>query len=528
MRGSVEDPVRGIVITGLTFRHANRTVMETKEPLLRSDWAIYRGGAIFFNGAADCMLDDAVIDQVGGNAVFVNNYNRRITIRGCEIVKAGASGVVFLGDYQAARNPLFNYNQTQNLADIDRTAGAKSDNYPADCLVDDCLIHLTGRVEKQTAGVNIDLAQNITIRHCSIYDMPRAGINIGDGCWGGHIIEFCDVFDTVKETGDHGSFNSWGRDRFWKSDHRAWEPAIQQEPALPYLDAMKPTIIRNSRWRCDHGWDIDLDDGSTNYHIYNNLCLNGGLKSREGFGRVVENNILIGGFHPHVWYDHSEDIVRRNIMSSDQYHPAGNIPEPWGKEIDYNLVHRAGVTQREPATKLAEQSKRDAHSIIADAMFIDAATGDFRVKPNSPALKLGFVNFPMDRFGVQNEQLKASARTPEMPKLFPSLAATAIPPSAKTPAIAWSAKIRNISGMGERSAYGLPDESGVLLLEVPAASPAAKAGLTKDDVIVACDGKPVHTVADLLKLRDASAAKSWSLAIIRKQKPLTIQISSDR
>ncbi len=47
---------------------------------------------------------------------------------------------------------------------------------------------------------------------------------------------------------------------------------------------MKPTVIlRNNRWRCDHGWDIDLDDGSTNYHIYNNLTLNGGIKLREGF-----------------------------------------------------------------------------------------------------------------------------------------------------------------------------------------------------------------------------------------------------
>lgn len=42
----------------------------------------------------------------------------------------------------------------------------------------------------------------------------------------------------------------------------------------------------------------------------------------------------------------------------------------------------------------------------------------------------------------------------------------------------------------------LPDESGVLVLDVPAGSPAARAGLTKDDVIVACDGKPVRTVAD--------------------------------
>ena len=61
-----------------------------------------------------------------------------------------------------------------------------------------------------------------------------------------------------------------------------------REPSLILLDAQKPTIIRNNRFRCDHGWDIDLDDGSSNYHIYNNLCLNGGIKLREGFHRIVE------------------------------------------------------------------------------------------------------------------------------------------------------------------------------------------------------------------------------------------------
>ncbi|HAO77454.1 MAG TPA: signaling protein, partial [Verrucomicrobia subdivision 3 bacterium] len=214
-RGSQEKPVRSVILRGLTFCHAARTVMDTKEPLLRTDWAIYRGGAVFFEGTEDCALEDCFLDQVGGNAVFVNHYNRRVTIRDCQIAKAGASGISFVGDPQAARNPLFNYNQVNKLEDIDRTPGPKSDNYPADCLVDDCLIYLTGRVEKQTAGVEIDLAQSITVRHCSIYDMPRAGINIGDGCWGGDVIEYCDIFDTVKETGDHGSFNSWGRDRYW-------------------------------------------------------------------------------------------------------------------------------------------------------------------------------------------------------------------------------------------------------------------------------------------------------------------------
>ena len=53
---------------------------------------------------------------------------------------------------------------------------------------------------------------------------------------------------------------------------------------------------------------------------------------------------------------------------------------PWGKEMDYNLVHRPGMAQPRPAARLAQQSQRDAHSIVADAMFVDPADGDFRVK----------------------------------------------------------------------------------------------------------------------------------------------------
>ena len=175
------------------------------------------------------------------------------------------------------------------------------------------------------------MSARITVRHCSIYEVPRAGINICDGCWGGHVIEFCDVFDTVRETGDHGSFNSWGRDRFWLPGIKEVDALVDAHPQLPRLDCVEPITIRNSRWRCDHGWDIDFDDGSSYYHIYNNLCLNGGIKNREGYGRVVENNIIVNNsFHPHVWYAQSGDVFRKNIVFGE-YKPIG-MDKPWGAE----------------------------------------------------------------------------------------------------------------------------------------------------------------------------------------------------
>jgi len=524
-RGTEHSPVRFVSFKDLTFRHAARTFMENKEPLVRSDWTTYRGGAIFCTGTEDCSLEDCFIDQVGGNAVFVNNYNRRFTVRGCHIARAGANGVAFVGDRDAARVPRDWNDHSQSLAKLDRTPGPKTANYPADCLVDDCLIYLSGRVEKQTAPVQIELAQGITVRHCSLYDVPRAGINIGDGCWGGHVIEFCDIFDTVNETGDHGSFNSWGRDRFWGlgglnlNDDKAWKA----DKDVVLLDAVKITILRNNRWRCDHGWDIDLDDGSSNYHIYNNLCLHGGLKNREGFYRVVENNIMVNnGFHPHCWYKHSADVVRRNIVGTDHYLPAGGMPPtPWGKEVDYNLVHCEGLANPQHADALADQSRRDEHSLVADALFVDPANGDFRVQDGSPALKLGFVNFPMDQFGVQKPELKAIARIPEIPAVGKTVRKSRVD---KRVNYAWQARIRDISGLGDRSAYGLSDESGVLLLDVPVASPAAMTGLQKDDVIIACNNQPVRTVSDLQKLRDKAAGQKLTLLISRKQKQINVEV----
>jgi S1-C subfamily serine protease len=132
------------------------------------------------------------------------------------------------------------------------------------------------------------------------------------------------------------------------------------------------------------------------------------------------------------------------------------------------------------------------------------------VKEGSPALKLGFANFPMDQFGVQKAELKAIARTPQMPKIGNTGRSAKKQPSSKRVIYAMQVQVRDISGLGDRSAYGLPDETGVLILEVPAGSPAAKAGLQKGDVIRTCNGQPVRTVEDLQKLRDEAAGKKLS------------------
>jgi hypothetical protein len=520
-RGTKEKPAEFITLRGLTFCHTARTFMENREPVLRSDWTVYRGGAVLFDGAKDSTVIDCDFDQLGGNALFVNNYNRRITVKQCLITDCGANGIAFVGDIKAVRSPLLNYSQPRDLAKMDRTPGPLTDNYPADCLVEDCLITRTGRVEKQTAPVTIDIARNITIRHCSIYDVPRAGINIGDGCWGGHVVENCDVFETVLETGDHGSFNSWGRDRYWVPGIDAVNRNVAMEPNLPFLDAVAPVVLRNNRWRCDHGWDVDLDDGSTNYEIYNNIFLAGGLKLREGYRRVVTNNIIINNsLHPHCWFDNSQDVFRSNIVMA-HYRPAGGMPhDHWGKEVDYNLF----TSSQKDRNRFAAQSC-DAHSTVADPCFANPAKGDFAVKPGSPALAIGFKNFPMDDFGVISSRLRAIARKPVMPAII-------IKPDyrdepAEQVVYKWrGSQIRSLVG-DEYSAYGVSrEQGGVLVVSVRQNSAAEKDGFISGDLIQSTGGVPVTDVAQMSEaIRKAPIHKDIAVGIVRSQQQMSITIS---
>ena len=499
LRGTREKPVRFISLSGFTFRHAKRTFMDTRERMLRSDWRIYRGGAVYFEGAEDCMLDHCILEQLGGNAVFVNNYNRRIKVQTCRIEDCGASAVCFVGNPAAVRGANDRNRPRAGNDKRDLIPGPLTDDYPAESTVENCLIRQLGRVEKQVAGVEISMARRITVRDCTIYNMPRAGIDTGTGRWGGHLIEGCDVFDTVLETGDHGSFNSWGRDRLMS---RGMPESDLAEIAL--LDNMEPTIIRNSRWRCDHGWDIDLDDGSSNYHIYNNLMLSGGLKFRQGFRRYAWNNVIINNaLHPHVWYPESGDCFTLNIVMSP-YRPARMGDGKWGRELDYNLF-----TSNEADRDAFKDHGADVHSLVGDAKFIDPSAGDFRVAEGSPALEIGFRNFPMDHYGVRDPQLRVLARTPEIPAL------RNVSSDPNSIVYDWlGGKIRNIEG-AEYSAWGISSEiGGVMVLFAPGYREIGAAGLRDGDLINACSDQMVKSVDDLVRIINEAPA----------DQPLTIQI----
>jgi hypothetical protein len=51
----------------------------------------------------------------------------------------------------------------------------------------------------------------------------------------------------------------------------------------------------------------------------------------------------------------------------------------------------------------------DTHSVLADPLFVDPKGGDFGLRPESPALKLGFKPIDLRQVGPRGEKSEASS-----------------------------------------------------------------------------------------------------------------------
>ena len=288
------------------------------------------------------------------------------------------------------------------------------------------------------------------------------------------------------------------------------------EPSLILADVISPIVLRNNRFRCDRGWDIDLDDGSSNYHIYNNLCLSGGIKLREGFYRLVENNIMINNsFHPHVWFENSGDVFARNLVMSS-YQPIQ--VHHWGMEVDYNIFTDS------VAYKKSRSLNTDAHSVVCTPVFINSRKGDYRIDNHSDAVfRCGFRNFDMDKFGVVSPRLKALARTPQYPNPILSEEGKVF----KT--IQWKGlQIKDLNTLGERSATGIDSEYGVYVISVDALSGVLRDYIRSNDVILKLGGKPINNLVNLHEvIGEMDLAKPQGVVVFRNQRKIKIVLPAN-
>ena len=167
---------------------------------------------------------------------------------------------------------------------------------------------------------------------------------------------------------------------------------------------------------------------------------------------------------------------------------------------------------------------RDMHSIYGDPMFKDPQNLDFTVLENSPALSIGFKNFPMDQFGVQKASLKALAKTPEIPVLRDASKSNVKEGDTK---VAWLRNtLKSVSSEQEQSAYGLNTAEGVIVLKTWKHSPAVQNnGIKKGDVILEVNNIKLKNIKDfLIELKNNNKLEFLDIVVMRNQSELSLTI----
>ena len=91
------------------------------------------------------------------------------------------------------------------------------------------------------------------------------------------------TFNWVRETSDHGNFNSWDRLPFYTKTTGAASVAV-----------VESQVRHNLMWNNYHStWPIDHDDGSCYYHDHDNFLMYGGAKNYLGHSKRNEKNYYI-------------------------------------------------------------------------------------------------------------------------------------------------------------------------------------------------------------------------------------------
>ena len=216
-----------------------------------------------------------------------------------------------------------------------------------------------------------------------------------------------------------GLFNHEGRDNHWENNIIVDAPAFRASSGgYPDLDEQSYSYVKALREK--GGYDTYLrrypelatytDDMSTHHTCApGKFARNIVYYTADGGKMMRERNKGSWGGGQLVW------TFR------------GSRPAFTGFEFDYNCVYgppelplKFSLTVRPESSRLLDwqewrQQGQDEHSLLADPKFVDPAKRDYRLQPDSPALKLGFQPIPFDKIGPYEDPLRASWPIVEAP-----------------------------------------------------------------------------------------------------------------
>ncbi len=332
-------------------------------------------GALRLAGARNVRIERCKVTQCGTYGIQIGAGCSHVEIAGNELADLGGGGIRLSGAARESEAAELTASNTIN------------DNHIHDC----------GQVWHSSCGILLQHAAGNTIAHNHIHDLYYTGISVG---W------------------------SWGYGPSTTHDNRIEANHIHDigrgllsDMGGIYTLGVSPgtvisgNLIHDIQSHGYGGWGIYTDEGSTGILIENNVVYRtktGGFHQHYGQDNVVRNNIFAFAKEGQLQRTRQEPHTSFTFEHNIVYWTDGPLLHgAWGDGhyvMDYNVYwNAAGKAVDFAGRSLIDWQKggQDVHSLVADPLLADPPKGDFTLKADSPALRLGFKPIDTSAAGVR-------------------------------------------------------------------------------------------------------------------------------
>lgn len=358
-----------------------------------------RGAGATITGGAHALIAGCTFRNLGTFAVRIADDQTQGAsertgrsengVVGCDIYQTGEGGIQLSGGDRKTLRSAGNYAVNNHIYDFQRWSR-------------------TLRPAVRLSGVGNRVAHNL------IHDAPHTAILLSGN---DHIIEYNEIHHVCQETSDAGAF-------YMGRDYTA-----------------RGNIVRYNYFHdLDTKADVQsiyLDDFASGVTVFGNLCYKGGRAVQIGGGRdnTVANNVFIdcvpavhvdarGLTWAKYYFDGRDSTLIDSLkeMRYDQPPYSVHYPQlvsllkdepavPKGNKILHNIC--VGGRWLNLADGLTDKivTIRDNWT-EGDPGFVAPDKEDFRLKPGSPAFKLGFKRLPRDKMGLYRDAYRRTLPPP--------------------------------------------------------------------------------------------------------------------
>lgn len=400
------DPAAGKVVSDISFEGITIALSRTNGDVLPSGFvqqyqhqaAQGTGGCVYAKGVQRVSFERCRVTQTDNYAIRFDIGCVSNRVVGCELTDLGAGGVM-VGDVR--RNYYARPGENGRVPYPGRVIPygdpMAARYYPsAFVTIDDCEIAHAGRVNPEGCGVLIAQASDCSVTHCDIHDLYYTGVSVG-WTWGysgslaqRNTVAFNRIHDIGKrEMSDLGGIYTLG---------------------TSFGTCISNNVVHGVSYYAYGGWGLYNDEGSEGIVWENNLVydtMSASYHQHYGRNNVVRNNILacsrnnqlaVTMSEPHrsvtfernvVYWENGATVFLKDAEGFFQVTTEGFV---WDKVVPSNKP-KANVLWKDNVLWCGTGPTiigQPLPSIVADPLFVDAKTRDFRLKPDSPALKFGF------------------------------------------------------------------------------------------------------------------------------------------